>query len=253
MQHTPQPTLIFTRERARALDKAAAEDLGIPSILLMEHAAFALADAALRLIREKNLTRIGIVCGPGNNGGDGLALARHLALHNIDPLIALASVPGQYKGDAATNLHIVEQMGLRILDPIVSMAPQAALEILHRDGRDHAYDRDPKDVLLIDALLGTGLDRPVKPPMDQAIRWMNALRARGATTLAADIPSGLDADTGLPIGEHVVRADITVTFAGMKQGFLEPQSRDYTGNVIVAGIGLPHEFMKKFALDWRYT
>lgn len=256
VQHTPRDTLIFSRDSVRALDKAATDDLGIPSILLMEHAAFALARAALELIREKNLTRIGIVCGPGNNGGDGLALARHLAIHGIDPLIALASVPGQYKGDAATNLHIVEQMGLRILDPILSMAPQAALEILHRDGRDHSSDRVPKDVLLIDALFGTGLDRAVKPPMDQAIRWMNALRARGATTLAVDIPSGLDCDTGLPLtggGDHTVRADVTVTLAGMKQGFLEPQSRDYTGKVTVGSIGLPHDFMKRFALDLRYT
>lgn len=253
VQHTPPPTLVFSRERVRALDAAAAEELAIPSLLLMEHAAYSLARTALELIRERNLSRIGIVCGPGNNGGDGLALARHLTLAGHDPLVALASVPDRYTGDAAINLRIVEQMGLRVLDPIVSMAPQAALEILHRDGRDHSYDRDPKDVLLIDALLGTGLDRPVRPPMDQAIRWMNALRARGATTLAVDIPSGLDCDTGMALGGHAVRADITVTLAGVKQGFLEPQSRDYTGKVVVGSIGLPQEFMRKFALDLRYT
>lgn len=222
----------------------------------MENAAIALCEAATEVISAKGLSRIGIVCGPGNNGGDGLALARHLANRGHDPLIALTHTPEQYKGDAATNLRIAENMGLRILDPIVSLAPQAALEILHRDGRDHSHDRDPKDVLLIDAMLGTGLDRPVKPPMDQAIRWMNGLRARGAATLAVDIPTGLDCDTGLPPsggGEHVVRADLTVTLAGMKRGFLEPQSRDYTGKIVVGDIGLSATFMRKFALDLRYT
>lgn len=253
VQHTPSEILVFSRQGVRDLDRAAAGELGIPSIILMENAAVALAQTCLELIAARGLTRIGIVCGPGNNGGDGLALARHLANHGHDPLVALAAPPGAYQGDAATNLHIVEQMGLRILDPIVAMAPQCALEILHRDGREHSHERDPKDVLLVDALVGTGLDRPVKPPMDQAIRWMNALRARGATTVAVDIPTGLDCDSGVPLGSMVVRADITVTLAGMKRGFLEPQSRDYTGEIRVGDIGIPPALMRNHAMDLRYT
>lgn len=253
MQHTPHEIMVFTRAGVRALDQAAAEELGIPSILLMENAAVALAQACFELVAAKCLVRIGIVCGPGNNGGDGLALARHLANRGHDPLVALAALPDAYKGDAATNLRIVEAMGLRVLDPIVSMAPQAALEILHRDGREHGPERDPRDVLLVDAMLGTGQDKPVRPPMDQAIRWMNGLRARGATTLAVDVPTGLDCDTGLPLGELVVRADVTVTLAGLKRGFLQPQAKEYAGKVLVGDIGIPSAFMRRFAMDPRWV
>lgn len=253
MEHTPIETLIFSREGVRDLDKAAAGELGIPALVLMENAAFALAQACLELIRQRGLRRIGIVCGPGNNGGDGLALARHLVNRGHDPLVALTAPAGAYSGDAAVNLRIIENMGLRILDPIVALAPQAALEILHRDGRRHGPDENAREVLLVDAMLGTGLDRPIRPPMDQAIVWMNRLRQQGATTLAVDIPTGLDCDTGLPLGPHAVRADLTVTLAGIKRGFLEPQSRDYTGRVVVGDIGVPVSLMRKFALDLRYT
>lgn len=252
VEHTPSEILVFSRAGARDLDRAASAELGMPSILLMENAAVAVAQACVELIAARGLRRIGVVCGPGNNGGDGLALARHLANRGVDPLVALAAAPGAYRGDAAVNLHIVEQMGLRVLDPIVSLAPQCALEILHRDGRDHSGDRDPKDVLVVDALVGTGLDRPVSPPMDQAIRWMNSLRGRGATTVAVDIPTGLDCDSGRPLGPMAVRADVTVTLAGLKRGFLEPQSREYTGGILVGDIGVPVSLMKRFALDPRF-
>jgi hydroxyethylthiazole kinase-like uncharacterized protein yjeF len=253
LQHAPHRTVVLSREGVRALDRAAVEELGIPGIVLMENAGVSLCGACTGLIRERSISRIGIVCGPGNNGGDGLVLARHLSNRGFDPLVALTAAPGAYTGDAATNLRIVESMGLRILDPIVSMAPQAALEILHRDGRDHGAERDPRDVLLVDAMLGTGLDRPVRAPMDQAVRWMNGLRARGASVLAVDLPTGMDCDTGLPIGEHIVHADVTVTLAGMKKGFLEPQSRRWTGSIVVGDIGVPPSLAARFAEDLRWT
>lgn len=244
--------MVFSREGARALDADARDELGLPTIVLMENAAIALAQTCDDLAAERAFERVGIVCGPGQNGGDGLALARHLCNRGYDPLIALVAPPSAYKGDSGVQLRVIEQMGLRILDPIVSMDPQTALEILYRDGKDHSADRDASDVLIVDAMFGTGLSRAIAPPLDQPVRWMNRLRRQGARTLAVDLPSGLDADIGVPLGEHVVRADVTVTLGGLKRGLLKGEAAPFAGKVLVGNLGLPLALLRKHALPTAF-
>jgi NAD(P)H-hydrate epimerase len=214
----PERVSVFTRESIRRLDRLAVEEFGIPSILLMENAAIGVAAAALKMVRRG--ARIAIYCGPGNNGGDGLAAARHLVNAGAEVEIVLSGPGRKYSGDAVVNYRIARAMGI----PVRASA-------------------SARPALIIDALLGTGLDRAVEGTIKRLIARINS-RPRGVRVLAVDIPSGLDANTGEPLGD-AVRADATVTLVGLKVGFLNPQARPYIGKVQVAGIGAPSELVRR--------
>jgi NAD(P)H-hydrate epimerase len=195
----------------------------------MENAGAGLARAV-----EAHLERTGgavsgavvaIVCGKGGNGGDGLVLARHLAVAGHAPRIALTAAPAAFDrtSDAGVNLTIVERMRLPIE---VALDGPALAALLAKWG---------DAVLVADALLGTGLSAPVREPALGLIEAMNASRK---PIVAVDLPSGLDTDTGLPLGA-AVRATFTVTFAAPKKGFEAPGARDFTGPVTVVSIGTP--------------
>lgn len=220
--NTRRKPLIFTRESVRKLDRLAVEQYHIPSIVLMENAAIAIAAAALKMVRRIRNPRITIYCGPGNNGGDGLAAARHL--HNAGARISiiLSGPMSRYAGDAAINLGIVKAMKL----PIHS-----------------ATHRPTRTDLIIDALLGTGLDRPVQGVIAKLINQINRPKS---PVLAVDIPSGLDADTGHPLGA-AVRANHTITLVGLKVGFLTPHAKVYLGKVSVGDIGIPRELATRLS------
>jgi NAD(P)H-hydrate epimerase len=225
--------LVFSRASVRDVDRLAVEQYGIPSIVLMENAALHLAEVALDLADEDEPPRILVVCGPGNNGGDGLAAARHLSNAGAHVQVLLSGPADRYTGDAAINLGIVQRMGLPlgvIGKPPASLAEAAAA----LGGCD----------ILIDALLGTGLDQPVREPLAGLIRSMNDMRDRGATVVSADLPSGLDADSGEPLGV-AVKADTTVSFVGLKEGFLKLGAQPYIGEVIVADIGAPADLTRR--------
>ena len=234
------PTFVLSRDAVREVDRLAAEGYRIPSIVLMENAAIALREEALRLLGGGAVRpagterRAAIVCGPGNNGGDGLALARHLYNAGVEVGIILAVPPERYAGDALTNLRIVEAMGLplAVLDPGDPGGSAEQLLAGHQG-------------VIVDALLGTGLREPVRSPILELIRQINAARTRTRRpVLAVDVPSGLDADTGEPLGE-AVHADATVTFVGVKPGFLTLTGQEYLGEVVVAGIGAPRELTER--------
>jgi len=228
--HEGPDVYILTRQAVREVDRLAMEEFGIPSIVLMENAAFHLADVALHLTGEAGLPRILVVCGPGNNGGDGFAAARHL--HNSGAEVAIVHAgPAKPASDAAINLAIAQKMGLPI-------------ERVKGDDGAGAIERavaalGPPD-LVIDALLGTGLDRAVREPALGMIARINDLGASGAQILAVDIPSGLDADTGEALGAAVT-ADVTVSFVGIKAGFTKLIAQEHIGDVVVADIGAPRE------------
>lgn len=219
----PPPTavdeLVFDRAAVRAVDRAAIQRYGIPGIVLMENAARGLREVVLSRVPRPRAVLI--CCGSGNNGGDGHALARHLHNAGVRVLVAALGAP-RPGGDAATNEAIGRAMGLE-----------------RHGGPD---DPVPDAVeLVVDALLGTGLDRPVEGDARAWIRWMNGL---GRPILAVDTPSGLDCDTGRPLGA-AARAETTVTFVGWKAGFLAPGADAYTGRVIVADIGAPVELLRE--------
>jgi NAD(P)H-hydrate epimerase len=216
---------IFTREQVREVDRLAIERYGIPGLVLMENASRGLAKYALSMLPEGG--RALIICGGGNNGGDGLAAARHL--HNAGEQVAIVLLRpyDSYTGDARTNLDICRAMDLFMIE--------AADDVL--EGLRAAPPAD----LLIDGVLGTGISIEVRPPMTDVIDWTNS---QPAPVLAIDIPSGLDCDTGRPLGA-AVRAAATVTFVGVKRGFLQPGADQYTGRIVVVDIGAPRELVER--------
>jgi len=209
----------LTRAQVRAFDKHAIEHLGIPSVVLMENAGRGVAQVLHALgIRGP----VVIACGKGNNGGDGLVIARHLANAGCDVSVLLFARPDELSPDAAIQWNIVQKMRLpaqiasQPLDEVTLAATFAKAE------------------WIVDALFGTGLTGPVRSPFDRIITLINGSPAR---VLAVDIPSGLDADTGEPLGP-TIRAEHTVTFVAPKLGFRNPAAAAFTGQVHVADIGV---------------
>lgn len=233
-QASEESALIFSTQAVRAIDRLAMERYGIPTILLMENAARGLAHVALdRLDPARPPTAI-ILCGPGNNGGDGLAAARHLHNAGMDVAVVLSHAETRSE-EAKLHLGIVRAMNLTVVDGSMEPAPAAAraVEILGSCS------------LVIDALLGTGLTRAPQGAVRALIDWANDAGKKGATVISADIPTGMDADTGRAI-DATVRAHTTVTFAGLKQGFLELAAQPYLGEVVVVDIGVPRELLEQF-------
>jgi hydroxyethylthiazole kinase-like uncharacterized protein yjeF len=195
---------------ARAIDRDATERLGLPAPVLMENAARAVADEA-----RKAGARFVVLCGPGNNGGDGLAAARHLG--------------------AACAVHL-------LAEPDPARAPDAALQlrILRNAGREVRVGSPPdpasgRGAVWIDALFGIGLSKPLS---GAAAEWVAAFNAAEGTKIAVDVPSGLDADSGAVLSV-ACQADVTVTFVAPKRGMLVPAARPYVGRIVVASLGLP--------------
>ena len=222
------PIYELSVENARMLDRLAVDEFGMDSIVLMENAAIGLTKHALELIADSSEPSVVICCGPGNNGGDGLALARHLTNALVPIQVVMTTSSESYEGDAGKNLLVIQRMGIEILD---------AKSIMKSD---HS------PTLIVDALFGTGLCRAIEGVAAQLIDWINRTRIRSGTrVLGVDIPSGLNAQRGEPIGEHVVYSDRTVTFAGLKPGMSRVEAVEYLGEVYVEPIGVPIELMDR--------
>ncbi len=208
-------------KQIRAFDAYAASYLGVPSIVLMENAGRGAAELLLALGVRGPVT---ICCGKGNNGGDGLVIARHLHLAKVPLRVLVLGKPEELSGDARVNFEICRHLRLPIecvSDP-TSSQDQISSFLTDADW-------------IVDALLGSGLTGPARPPYDRMIELINESKTR---VFAVDIPSGLDADTGLPLGP-AVRAAHTATFAALKKGFLDPRSQEWTGRVHLVHIGVP--------------
>jgi len=219
---------MISRENVRALDEDAVDEYGIPGIVLMENAASAIMAAVCEMIEGSADPFVLIYCGTGNNGGDGFALARKLHNAEIPCSCALVGDVSQVRNDALTNYRIIEMMGIPIFNANTANPSQTP-------------------TLVIDAIIGTGLSREIEGRPVTPIERIKEFRASGAKVLAVDVPSGIDCDTGEPIGEHIVSADMTVTFVLSKSGFANPASRAYTGDVRVADIGVPRVLINRYA------
>jgi NAD(P)H-hydrate epimerase len=185
----------------------------------MENAGAGAARVASELLTGRRGTVL-CLCGPGGNGGDAMVVARHLAIEGVDILVA--RVGARPSGDAAVQLGIMEAMGLTVI------------EIEESRQCECVADR----ALIVDGLYGTGLTRSIEGAGAALVLAVNSC---GVPVLSLDIPSGLDCDTGEPLGP-CIRARTTVTFAASKRGFSNPSSRYWTGDVRVVPIGAP--------LDW---
>jgi NAD(P)H-hydrate epimerase len=213
--------MFLSRDEVRAIDCRAIEEFGVPGVVLMENAGRGATEVLLGLGVRGPVT---ICCGKGNNGGDGFVIARHLDIHRVPVRLLLFARPEELTGDAAINYRIVEKSGPPIT---VRTGPDLDEAALARELAGSEW--------IADALFGTGLAGPVRSPLDRVIA---AINASGARVLAVDIPSGLDCDTGQPLGA-TVRAQHTVTFVAQKKGFAAPSAREWLGQVHVVGIGAP--------------
>ena len=221
----------LSRDEVRDVDRRAIDDYGLPGVVLMENAgrnAAALIDALAAPTRGAGT--IGIVCGKGNNAGDGFVIARHLENLGHGVRLLLACDPAGFTGDAAINHGVIARSGLPM-----QRLDMADLPIWERTLSGLGW--------IVDALLGTGITGPPRGPLATAIDAINATRDRGAARVfAVDIPSGLDCDTGRPLGA-CVRADVTGTFVARKIGFDQPGAEEFTGAVHVLDIGVPRALL----------
>ncbi len=217
--------LVLSRDEVRRVDAWAIDQIGVPGAVLMENAGRSCAELAREKLAGVEDPKVCIFCGTGNNGGDGYVIARHLLNAGFGVRIVLCGERDKVGGDARTNLEILERLG----QSVESLDPGAADLALYV--RAFAGDAD----LIVDALFGTGLHGELNRESQLLIEAINHL---GRPILAVDIPSGLDADTGAPLGA-AIRASWTVTFVAVKKGFLaSPEAGNYTGELHVASIGV---------------
>lgn len=212
---------MLTTVQARALDRRAIDEYGIPALVLMENAARNLAELLVRLGATSPVL---ILCGHGNNGGDGLAMARHLDRLGLKVTIRLFATPDQLSAEAATHWRIAERCDY----PRELIAPDTfAGAGLQRDLAAAVW--------VVDALFGSGLKGPLRAPFDAIVAAVNVA---GKPVFAVDVPSGFDADTGQPCGA-CVRATHTAVTVAERVGFAQPGASAWLGQVHVVDIGLP--------------
>jgi hydroxyethylthiazole kinase-like uncharacterized protein yjeF len=206
--------MTLTTEQMREADRRCIEELGIPGAVLMNNAGAA-------VFGEIPYGPVGIVCGKGNNGGDGFVVARLCLLAGYDTRVVLVGDPAGVRGDAATFLGAY----LRLGGDLEAVEEPAVVKHTVESLSDRAY--------LVDALLGTGFKGELRGALRAAVEgWPDV------ATVAVDVPSGLDADSGRAAGP-CIRAQVTVTFQFAKRGFENPAAQACLGRVVVADIGIP--------------
>lgn len=216
---------LVTAAQMRDLDLAAIEKYGIPSIVLMENAGRGTVDAMVRLLGSLEDKVVSIFVGPGNNGGDGLVIARHIHQRGGRPEIFLLVEAKQLKGDAAVNFRIVQKLPIPV-HLLLSVDDLTAAEVLFK-----------KSDIIVDSIFGTGLAREVTGHFVETIRRINRFTC---PVIAVDVPSGLCADTGRILGT-CVQADLTATFGLAKPGQATGSGKDCVGELEVVDIGIPPE------------
>lgn len=216
--------IVMDRAESRAFDSWAIQKLGIPGVVLMENAGRSCAEFILEKLKHKKNSKVCIFCGTGNNGGDGFVIARHLRNSGVNVAVVICGDKNKISGDAKINLDILEKLGGHI-EIIDLNNPQ-----IDRYVKDFAGDSD----IIADAIFGTGLSGQLSEQYKRLIEAINGLKKK---VLAVDIPSGLDCDTGIPLGAAII-ADWTITFAAVKKGFLNEDAKNFTGQIFVASIGV---------------
>lgn len=210
----------ISRREAKELDLKAQEAFGMPVLLLMENAGRAVAEETIKALKGRG--KVAVLCGKGNNGGDGFAACRHLLTGGIKPEIFLAGKTSEVYKDAKINLDILKKLKQQIFE-------------IDENNLNFVIERVSKADLIIDALLGVGLQGQVRGIYRDLVNVINSFHAY---VLSVDIPSGLDADTGEVLG-CCVKADRTVTFVAKKRAMAAGKGAKYCGRIAVKDIGLP--------------
>ena len=238
----------LTRAQARDLDRRCADEFGLPTLVLMENAGRGCAELLMRLNTDKRPTVI--LCGPGNNGGDGFVMARHLDNAGWAAEVWAVEAPAaqrpsgvvrtgfDFSGlppDAILNIDVLSRAGMYI-------RPISRREMFAGARNYYTGQLLQQHCWIVDALFGTGLSRALAEPF---VELVSILNASACPVLALDIPSGLDADSGEPLGP-TVRATHTATFVAPKRGFLNPAAKAWTGEVHVIDTGAPRKLVEEY-------
>lgn len=214
---------ILNSAQMREADRRTIEEIGIPSIVLMENAGRQVVAAMEAMFDDLASLHVAVLCGRGNNGGDGFVVARTLAHHGVSVSTFLVGAADDVTGDARVNLDVL----LRLGHPVVEIRDAAAWEL-------HGSEVRRADVL-VDALFGTGLRAPLSGLFETIVADINA---SDLVVVAIDLPSGLSADTPEPIGP-CIDATLTVTLGAPKLPLVLPPGEAHCGDIVIADIGLP--------------
>ncbi|MFI5326655.1 MAG: NAD(P)H-hydrate epimerase, partial [Candidatus Rokuibacteriota bacterium] len=223
---------VFTAAEMRALDARAIRELGIPGPRLMDHAGTAAAALIARWLAPIRGKAVVVVCGKGNNGGDGFVVARRLKARGAAVRVLLVGRRAEVRGDAADALGRWRGRVEEIADPRGLASALGGAEVI------------------VDALLGTGVSGAARGPVAAAIEAINRAGATGVPVVALDLPSGVDADRGALLGP-TVKAWRTVTFAGLKRCLLLAPASAQAGAVEIGDIGVPAEEARRGITTWR--
>ena len=219
---------ILNAAQMREADRCTIDDVGISSLVLMENAGRQVV-AAIEAAYESQLDeRIGILCGKGNNGGDGFVVARTLIQRGVDATVFVIGTVADVRGDARTNLDILGRLGV----PVVEVADEQTWE-LH-------FSEISQCSLLVDAMFGTGLTSALAGMMETVVADINAA---GIPVVSIDLPSGMSADTPHLVGD-CIEASMTVTLAAPKLPLVLPPGEPYAGDVVIADIGIPPDVLE---------
>lgn len=221
--------ILLTAQEMQAVDAFAIEQMGIPGRLLMENAGRLVAEAILRYFAQAVGQGVLLACGPGNNGGDGFVTARYLSQAGVRVQILCLCTKDAYKGDSLANLRLLEDI------PVNFCTSETELSALHQMLQNCG--------LVVDAIFGTGLKREVTGLFAKIISAINSAKI---PVVAVDIPSGLSADSGTPLG-IAVRADLTVTMQYPKLGHFLAQGPEFCGKFQWVDIGIPQRALKSIS------
>jgi len=216
---------IVSAKEMRWCDETTINTYGVPGLLLMENAGRGVVEVIKQKYPALESKNVLVICGKGNNGGDGFVIARVLSNSCAQISVLLMASPSELKGDAKKNFLILQKFAKKSSQKIT----------LHRYSKRN-LSSIPKPDIIVDAIFGTGFSGSVRKPFADVINWMNK---RGTQIVAADIPSGVNGTTGV-VENCAVRANLTVTFGSIKSGLLCNQGRELVGSVIVVDIGIPN-------------
>src|SRR2546429_2732880 len=218
---------VLNSAQMREADRRTISDIGIPALVLMENAGRQVVAAIEAMYTDLSDRRVAVLCGRGNNGGDGFVVARTLVQRGVDVSVFLIGRVADVRGDARANLEILGRLGLTV----VEIADSQAWELHFSEVSDCT--------LIVDAIFGTGLNAPVSGFIESIVADVNA---SGITVVAIDLPSGLSADSPKPIGPSI-EAGLTVTLAAPKLPLVLPPAEIRAGDIVIADIGIPGDVL----------
>jgi ADP-dependent NAD(P)H-hydrate dehydratase / NAD(P)H-hydrate epimerase len=225
---------VLNTQQMREADRQTIDDVGLPSIVLMENAGRQAVAAMEAAFEDLATSKVGVLCGRGNNGGDGFVVARTLAQRGIEATVFLLGSVSDVRGDARINLEILGRVGLTVVE--VTTAQEWELHFSEISECD----------LIVDAIVGTGFHGPLTGLLETVVADVNGL---GVPVVAIDLPTGVSADSHELEGE-AIEASMTVTLAAPKIPLILPPADAYGGDLVIADIGIPASVIDELDGPW---